>query len=145
MVIVIILTMVALNWLLFGGLESLGVQKGMESYLKEKYNKDFVVELPHLEGTGIAIAGSWRAKSHPVDNNSLVFEVGRVQGEERFFDGYTNAIWIKEEYPKLEAFLKSFITSLSSLKFDLATGINTSQEPNPIRGSVPNIDSASRI
>lgn len=121
----------------------MSIQKGMESYLKDKYDKDFVVKRPRLQGTGIAITGSWRAEAHPKDDKSLVFEVGRVQDEERFFDNYTKVVWKKEELPRVYEFLKSIYPSNLS-KVDLSVGINTAQEPGPIDGTVPAIDVAIR-
>lgn len=127
-------------WWFFGGGSTMSIQKGMESYLKDKYDKDFVVKRPRLQGTGIAITGSWRAEAHPKDNESLIFEVGRLQEKEQFFDSYTSAVWKEEERPRVEVLLKSLYQQAPS--FDLNVGIPSAQAPNPIRGTVPSIATA---
>ena len=122
--------------------EVMDIQKSMETYLEDKYDKDFVVGEPKLTGAGLAVTGSWRAEAYPLDDKSLVFEVGRVQEEERFFDNYTSIVWEREERPRVEMFLKNLSPPLPYQKIYLNTNLKSAQNPNPIRGNVPTIDEA---
>ncbi len=123
--------------------EVMDIQKNMETYLEDKYNKDFVVEKPELTGAGLAVTGSWRADAHPADDKSLAFRVSRDQVDEsRFFDTYTGAVWEREERPRVEAVLKE-LYGAEVPEFSLSTNISMQRnEPNPIRGDVPSIDAA---
>ena len=124
--------------------EVMDIQKSMETYLEDKYDKDFVVKEPKLTGAGLAVTGSWRAEAHPADDKTLVFEVGRVEEEERFFDNYTSYVWNREELPKVESFLSTIYKETKPKRVNLHVGINTGQEPGPISGTPPSIDTAIR-
>lgn len=118
------------------------LQKSMEAYLEDKYNKDFVVGRPRLEGAGLGIDGEYRATAHPEGDTSLIFNVGRAQKEEVFSDGYTGKVWEREERPRVESFLRGLYGTQIS-EFSLSTNISMKRnEPNPIRGTVPSIDAA---
>lgn len=131
-------------WWFFLGGSTLSVQRSLESYLEEKYDKDFVVERPEMTGSGIGMPGSWRAQSHPRDDPTLMFEVGKDADEEhkdRFFDYYTGATWSREEEPKVKTFLGTLYGETIP-DFRLQTHIATAASPDPIQGAVPPIDSA---
>ncbi len=124
--------------------EVMDIQKNMETYLEDKYNKDFVVGEPKLTGAGIGITGSWRAGAYPKDDKNLAFEVGKVEEEQRFFDDYTSYVWHREELPKVEGFLSTIYEEERLKRVSLHVGINTGQEPGPISGTIPSIDTAIR-
>lgn len=138
----IVLLLLGGAWWFLGGGSTLGVRMALESYLEDKYDKDFIVGPPHLQGAGLGITGSYRAVAHPKDDESLVFEVGKVQEKEQFFDRYTNVVWEHEERMRIETFLEGLYQMGQAPEFDLSTGIPSAQEPNPISGHVPGIDQA---
>lgn len=127
-------------WFGLGG-STLSVRLGMDSYLEGKYDTSFVIGRPHIKGSGLGVAGSYRAEAYPVDDPTLKFEVGRLQDEERYFDYYTGALWAREERPRVEALLSGLYPS-STPEFDLRTHITSAQTPGPISGAVPSIDDA---
>lgn len=130
------------TWWLFEGGKTMSIQKSMETYLEDKYSKDFIVGKPKLTGSGLGVTGSWRAEAHPADDKSLVFRVGRDQVDEsRFFDTHTGVVWEHEERPRVETILKELYGTQVPV-FSLSTNISMKRnEPNPIRGTVPDIDS----
>lgn len=130
-----------LVWWFFGGRVAMETQKSMESYLEDKYKKNFSVGKLRLTGAGLAVTGSYRAQAHPIDDPTLEFEVGKHEDQEKFFDGYTGAIWAREEKPKVEALLRSLYGEAMP-EFKLKTHIATDAAPDPIRGTVPGIDKA---
>lgn len=130
-----------LVWWFFGGRVAMDTQKSMESYLEDKYKKNFSVGKPRLTGAGLAVTGSYRAQAHPIDDPTLEFEVGKHEDQEKFFDGYTGAVWVREEKPKVEALLRSLYGETIP-EFRLKTHIATDAAPDPIRGNVPGIDEA---
>lgn len=128
-------------WWFFGGGSTMSIQKSMESYLENRYGKDFNVGRPHLEGVGIAETGSWRADAHPTDDKGLIFEVGRDQvKEERFFDNYSSLVLKKEEQPRVEAYLKELFPAQEP-DFTLSVGFPRDTNPNA-KVVVPGIDDA---
>ena len=114
------------------------IQKSMEDYLEDKYDKEFVIGKPKLTDSGLARPGLYRAEAYPEDNPTLKFEVGKHQDQDKFFDYYTGAIWAREETPRIENLLRTLYPS-GIPEFRLRTHIATNAEPDPIYGAVPSI------
>lgn len=139
-VILSIMAAVVLSVYLYMSLNSnTNEQAKMATYLRDKYGKEFVVEQPELTGSGLGIKGTWRATAHP-RNETIVFQVGKSEREDRFFDSYAEALWIVQERPKIVMFLNSLYSSVPD--FELSAHIITNSDPDPIRGEVPTIDRA---
>lgn len=130
-----------IGWWLFGGGRTMGIQREMQTYLQEKYAKDFVVERPKITGSGIGVKGIYVAEAFPKDNKTLRFDVGRYQDISRFYDKYSGTVWANEEYPHVEQIMNNFTRGKIS-GLELKTHIITDAEPDPIVGRVPNIDEA---
>ena len=139
-VIIISITLVlagCIFYLMLG--RNLEAQANLSQYLKKRYDKDFVVDIPYIEASGFAVPGRWKANAHPKDDSTLQFNVGQFREDGYFFDTYDNAVWAREERPRVETLLKDIYATVPS--FDLNIGISMS-EKDPIKGDVPNIDVA---
>lgn len=111
-------------------------------YLNDKYGKEFTVKDVKVRSAGLGVPGQLAGRATPANDNSLVFEVGKSRSEGgKYFDGYTGAVWAREERPRVEAFLKT-IYGENVPQFNLITHIPTAAAPDPIRGNVPSIDEA---
>lgn len=137
---VVVLVVGGFVWWTFGGGSTLGVQNSLESYLKDKYDKDFVVGRPRLQGTGLGVTGQWEANAHPKDDSTLQFMVGKDQVSDRYFDQYDDNVWKREETQKIEAYLKQLFGEVP--KYELVTNLDNNGGPDAIKGSVPSVDTA---
>jgi hypothetical protein len=143
-VIAVALLLLGGAWWVFGGGKTMGIQKDMESYLEEKYGEGFVVGVPKLEGSGLGSKpDSHRAEAYPTSREDRTFEVGKRYRDGSFFDNYTSVVWKEEEMSHVNEFLKSIYPSTLP-KVNLSIGTNTGQEPGPVSGAVPAIDTAIR-
>ena len=118
-----------------------GDKAGMERYLQDKYGQEFEVTDVKSSAVGIGVPGQLIGKVYPVNDRSLVFEVGKSRATDAYFDGYSGAVWAQEERPHVESFLET-IYGAQVPDFDLTVHIPTAEEPDPIRGAVPSISDA---
>lgn len=125
------------------GGSTIGQRGRFEAYLNEKYGQDFVVEGVQSKNGGLAVPGQLISTAYPANDRSLVFKVGKSQATGAYFDGYSGAVWAREEQPRVESFLKT-VYGTQSPGFDLTIHIPTAEAPDPIRGEVPSIDDALR-
>jgi len=142
-VIVIVAGLALIGVVLFyiiGG-STAGEKTGMERYLQDKYSQEFKVTDVKSNAVGIGIPGQVVGKAYPVNDSGLVFEVGKSRATGVYFDGYSGAVWAQEERPRVESFLKT-VYGTEVPDFDLSAHIPTAEEPDPIRGKVPDINSA---
>ena len=82
------------------------VQKGMYSYLKQKYNQDFVVEPPELTGKAFGVDGTWQSSAYPNHDATLRFSIGRSEYKESYSDQYIPATWAKAETARIQPDVK---------------------------------------
>lgn len=113
----------------------------MQDYLRDKYGQEFNIKDIKTRGSGLGMPGLRVGTAYPINDSTLTFEVGRSKTTGSYFDGYSGAVWAREERPRVESFLKTIYSSPVP-DFDLTTHIPTAVEPNPIRGEVPPIDEA---
>lgn len=71
------------------------VQADMQEYLRNKYNRWFVVERPRHSGGGFAVEGYMEAIAYPKDDSTLKFEVRKSSSD--IWDGYADRVWAEEE------------------------------------------------
>lgn len=75
----------------------------MERYLQEKYGKQFEVYSLKTQSCGLGCQESVGAKSHPVEDKTLEFELSGHDGY--YSDEYPGAVWAREEHANLKPFL----------------------------------------
>jgi hypothetical protein len=102
--IVIAAILLGIFWLVGG--KNMFIQKGMESYLEDKYKKEFVVSTPKREGHGLGVPGQHTSEAYPVDDKELIFEVGRYSTGE-FYDTYVSSLWSREAFQEAERAVQS--------------------------------------
>jgi hypothetical protein len=83
-----------------------GERSKMESYLKEKYGKNFRVSNIRTEGAGLGVRGEIDGDASPVGDKSLTFKVQDMTGG--LHDQYAAATWQEQEKPKLAAIASEF-------------------------------------
>lgn len=137
-IVLAILVAVLLFWIFIAGGK---VLFGMQAYLNDKYDANFIVGQPRLTDSGFAVPGMWRATAYPINDRSLKFEVVLSQGSERYGDRYTGAVWSRDERPKVKRLLDSLYSTTPSFDVDVHT---TSVGPDPVRGEVPNLEAATK-
>jgi hypothetical protein len=115
---------------------------GMGKYLQDKYGQEFKVK--YLEDRAVTIGdpGQRVDTAYPVNDSSLTFEVGKDRTTGVYFDGYSGAVWAREERPRVAAFLQTVYGASTTPNFDLTTHIPTPAAPDPIKGEVPSINDA---
>lgn len=99
------------------------VQKKMTEYLKNTYEKEFVVEEPRLlgnEGFGYRV---YEARAYPKDDPEMRFRVRWEKGEPGIFDdGYIHAIWRNGAMAEFHKLLKDIygegVVSLYGFNFN---------------------------
>ncbi len=111
-------------WFLAGG-SSLAQRIATESYLKDKYGKDFVVSNYRVEGSGIGIEGDPTADAYPKEDRTLKFEVidrGRFkEGQHAYSDDYPGAVWSREENENIKPKLKEIFGYLPEYELNIST------------------------
>ena len=117
-------------------------ETNMEKYLQDKYGQEF--DVTDLKDRAVALGdpGQRVGIGHPISDSGLTFEVGKNRKTGVYFDGYSGAVWEREERPRVAAFLQTIYSASTTPNFDLTTHIPTPAAPDPIRGKVPNINDA---
>ncbi len=137
-----ILIVGVIGWWLFGGGRHASYQSKIESYLEDKYSQEFKVGKITVSGGSLGSPGLRVGTAHPISDKSLQFQAGVDPDTGVFFDGYSRAVWVREETPKLEEYLMHLYSSSSIPKIDLVINIPTPNSPDPIRGEVPTLSDA---
>lgn len=77
----------------------------METYLKEKYNKEFIVENVRVEGEGFGVEGDLTGDAKSIDSEPLEFSVWE-DPPGRYHDTYLDIFWSKQEKTDLDEYIK---------------------------------------
>lgn len=91
----------------------------METYLEDKYGKDFVVEKPQLTGSGFAVPGRWKAQAHLANDRELVFKVSKEQDQGVYFDEYPGMSWRQQAYEYVEPLLEKTLEDAATYKIEV--------------------------
>lgn len=120
-VLIFILTLIALFVIARKVIHTVQAHNKLEQHLETKYNEDFDVDIPTLEGAALGVKGTWYATAHPAKDKSLNFGVSVTDGYENPpSDKYVNVIWAKEETKKIQA----YVTKDSPVKIEVSIGIS---------------------
>lgn len=131
-----------LAWWLFGGGWTLRYKPRIESYLQDKYGQEFIVKDIRSEGSSLGSPGFKIGTATPINDKALAFDAGTDPGSGNFFDNYSRAIWVREETPRVEAFLADLYKPGEAPEVSLVINIPTPNAPDPIRGDVPMLEDA---
>lgn len=119
-------------------------RQSLESYLEDKYEKDFTVATPSIDPDASGEPSRYTAEAHPADDPSLVFTVGQSNNTGNYFDSYSRTVWEKEELPRVEKFVSELNPPMQNPEIHLSVLIPTAEDPDPIQGVVPGVDEAIR-
>lgn len=127
-------------WWIFGGESTLSNQRRMETYLEEKYQKDFKVEKPRWEGSTIGNEGTLSAAAYPSDNKDIRFIIS-TDSSKVIWDSYPSTVWESEEKPKVEARLTEIFQKTPNFTLDLGAR----ELEMTMSGAVPKFEDFSKI
>lgn len=100
----------------------------MQTYLQDKYKKEFVVKNYRIEGAGLGVEGDPTADAYPKDNPDIKFKVwdyGRpVVGPHSYDDGYLSVAWKREYIQRVRDRVVDIVGE--GVKYDLSISYNRS-------------------
>lgn len=117
-------------------------QYKMAQYLKEKYGKEFAVDTPKREASGLGVEGYLVATARPRNDNTLRFKV--MSSSSGRHDGYAGAVWTKREYARLDSIIKDIFGSSVKYKINIQSSMSIQTKDINIRGNIPSLEDASR-
>lgn len=104
-------------------------QQRIETYLEEKYKRQFVVGKPERKANGFGVEGHEEAIVHPVGDENLTFTA--TTNSIASGDTYVSALWRRDERPDLEAKLAEVYGYVPEYKLDI--NLNVARYPNDFR------------
>lgn len=117
-------------------------QHKMAQYLKEKYGKEFVVDTPKREASGLGIEGYLVATARLRNDNTLRFKV--MSSSSGRHDGYAGAVWTKREYLRLDSIIKDIFGDSVRYQINIQSSMSIQTKDIDIRGNIPSLEDASR-
>lgn len=112
----------------------------MESYLKDKYGQEFVVEDVHVTGTGLGMKGAWTAEAYPKLDSSIKFRIDRSQTTDTIsVDQFLEKLWSKQGSAEVEAFLAEEFPNNEGYVLKITPGSPVSSWYKSIQGETPNL------
>lgn len=117
-------------------------QYKMAHYLKEKYGKEFAVDTPKREASGLGAEGYLVATARPRNDNTLRFKV--MSSSSGRHDGYAGAVWTKREYARLDSTIKDIFGGSVKYQINIQSSMSIQTKDINIRGNIPSLEDASR-
>lgn len=78
----------------------------MESYLKDRYGQEFVVENVYESGASLGSRGAFRAEAYPKSDTSLKFDIrSDIINDRVDYENFLEVLWSKQGAPEVETFL----------------------------------------
>ena len=136
-----VVVLIAATYLLINGSIMIEQYK-MAQYLKEKYGKEFAVDTPKREASGLGVEGYLVATARPRNDNTLRFKV--MSSSSGRHDGYAGAVWTKREYARLDSIIKDIFGSSVKYKINIQSSMSIQTKDINIRGNIPSLEDASR-
>ena len=136
-----VVVLIAATYLLINGSIMIEQYK-MAHYLKEKYGKEFAVDTPKREASGLGVEGDLVATARPRNDNTLRFKV--MSSSSGRHDGYAGAIWTKREYARLDSIIKDIFGSSVKYQINIQSSMSIQTKDINIRGNIPSLEDASR-
>lgn len=136
-----VVVLIAATYLLINGSIMIEQYK-MAHYLKEKYGKEFAVDTPKREASGLGVEGDLVATARPRNDNTLRFKV--MSSSSGRHDGYAGAVWTKREYARLDSIIKDIFGSSVKYQINIQSSMSIQTKDINIRGNIPSLEDASR-
>ena len=136
-----VVVLIAATCLLINGSVMIEQYK-MAQYLKEKYGKEFAVDTPKREASGLGAEGYLVATARPRNDNTLRFKV--MSSSSGRHDGYAGAVWTKREYARLDSTIKDIFGGSVKYQINIQSSMSIQTKDINIRGNIPSLEDASR-
>lgn len=136
-----VVALIAATYLLINGSIMIEQYK-MAQCLKEKYGKEFAVDTPKREASGLGVEEYLVATARPRNDNTLRFKV--MSSSSGRHDGYAGAVWTKREYARLDSIIKDIFGSSVKYKINIQSSMSIQTKDINIRGNIPSLEDTSR-
>lgn len=85
----------------------IATQQKIETYLEEKYKRQFVVGIPERKASGLAVEGYLQTEAYPAEDKDLVFSV--QSSSNGVTDRYPAVIWSKDQQSVVSETIKEVV------------------------------------